>query len=269
LPGIAVQARVANLLVNEHGFTPDNTLFGLSICPDEINNRKGGLANLMAEFWGEVFPFGGISGAPFVGKTGFSAFSHHVPDDGHILILYGPHVSVSEAGDVGKYLREGQTNESTACGAVIGAYNSCCGLTEMKEEDFDEADMQMAWIKSQLLPHHDRIAAQPNSYAALAYQAFEMVRSKMNKIVNTKFGSGKLALVGGIQINMPLPYSDHFLPLSFEMRSQTSEEISLMDAFQDMATRQGKKKSNASTTTSPSSRSGDYRDRRPSIQKLA
>ena len=34
----------------------------------------------MASYWGECFPMGGIGGAPFVGKTGFGAFSAHVPD---------------------------------------------------------------------------------------------------------------------------------------------------------------------------------------------
>ena len=88
---------------------------------------------------------GGIGGAPFVGKTGFAAFSHHVPDDGHVLILFGPHVGVreprkwsgpvvdsrladaalrqvSEAGVVGKYCRKGQSCDSSACGAVLSAY---------------------------------------------------------------------------------------------------------------------------------------------------
>merc|ERR1719310_157031 len=33
------------------------------------------------------------------------------------------------------------------------------------------------------------------------------------KVVNTKFGKGKLFLIGGIMINMPEPYVDHFMPL--------------------------------------------------------
>ena len=100
------------------GLTAENTIYGQSICPDEINNEKGDLATLMADHWGECFPMGGIGGAPFVGKTGFGAFSHHVPDDGHIIILFGPHIAISDEGELGKYLREGQVHESTACGAV-------------------------------------------------------------------------------------------------------------------------------------------------------
>ena len=62
------------------GLTPQNTIYGQSICPDEINNEKGDLASMMGDYWGECFPLGGIGGAPFVGKTGFAAFSHHVPE---------------------------------------------------------------------------------------------------------------------------------------------------------------------------------------------
>jgi len=232
LPGQVVHSRIRAALEDKYGFTPENTLFGVSICPDEINNEKGSLADLLREYWGEVFPLGGISGAPFVGKTGFKAFSHHVPDDGNVLVLFGPHVAVSEAGEVGKYLRPGQQNESTACGAVIGAYHAATNsLGKEDEDEFDDADMQMAWIKSQLAPHVTAIGKQQIPMGALAHQAYEMVKAKINKIVNNDFGSGYLVLVGGIQINVPSPCLDHFLPLTFEVRQRDKATHSLLHAF--------------------------------------
>jgi hypothetical protein len=232
LPGQVVHARIRAALEAKYAFTPENTLFGLSICPDEINNEKGSLADLCREYWGEVFPLGGISGAPFVGKTGFKAFSHHVPDDGNVLVLFGPHVAISDSGDVGKYLRLGQQHESSACGAVIGAYHAATNsLGKEDEDEFDEADMQMAWIKGQLAPHVATIGKQQIPMGALAHQAFEMVKAKINKIVNNDFGSGYLALVGGIQINVPTPCLDHFLPLTFEVRRKGEVMHSLLDAF--------------------------------------
>ena len=80
LPGIAVQKRSSAVLLEKFGLGGENTIYGQSICPDEINNEKGGLADLMKEYWGEVFPMGGIGGSPYVGKTGFGAFASHVPD---------------------------------------------------------------------------------------------------------------------------------------------------------------------------------------------
>jgi len=144
LPGSAVKSKTASILYEKYGCVAKNTLYGQSICSDEINNEKGDLADLMKEYWGEVFPLGGIGGAPFVGKTGFMAFSHHVPDDGNVLILFGPHVGVTEDGEVGKYHRIGQKGNSTSCGAVIAAYQQCCGTTEMP---FDMDDMQQSWLR--------------------------------------------------------------------------------------------------------------------------
>merc|ERR1719361_3245932 len=57
LPGRAVHDRVRRVLMDPKlCFTVTNTLFASSICPDEINNNRGGLADLMKDFWGEVFP---------------------------------------------------------------------------------------------------------------------------------------------------------------------------------------------------------------------
>ena len=86
------------------------------------------MAKLFAQYWGfngTYFPLGGIGGAPFVGKTGFGAFSGHVPDNGNVILLFGPHIGISKDGQLGKYLRNGQSCKSTACGTVIGAYRSC------------------------------------------------------------------------------------------------------------------------------------------------
>jgi len=49
----------------------------------------------------------GLAGLPFVGKAGWGAFSHHVPDDGNIVVLFAPHVGIDSFGNVGKIRREG------------------------------------------------------------------------------------------------------------------------------------------------------------------
>ena len=116
LPSSALHESVAAILEAE-GLTPENTLYGQSICSDEINNEVGGTGNLMMEHWGvegEHFLLGGIGGAPYVGKTGFGAFSGHVPDGGNVIMLFGPHIGISDAGELGKIHRHGQARKSTA-----------------------------------------------------------------------------------------------------------------------------------------------------------
>jgi hypothetical protein len=201
------------------------------MCPDEINHEASDLSSILSGFWGESFPLGGISGAPFSGKTGFGAFSAHVPDGGNVLVFFGPHVGISKHGEVGKYLRKGQHKHSTACGAVIGAYNACCSGAYNATE-FDEQDMQMAWIKKELAPHAKRIQQDPDPMGALAYQAYEMVKRSVLEVVNNNFGEGYLILIGGIQINLQPPCDDHFLPLMFEVRKKGEPTLDLLHTFQ-------------------------------------
>jgi len=227
IPGTALFHIVKSLTHKQFGMTPANTLYADSLCPDEINHEKGDLADIMKDYWGACFPMGGIGGAPFVGKTGFSAFSNHVPDDGHLVLLFGPHVAVSETGEVGKYARDGQSIESSACGAVIAAYHQCnCGHTNCADDEL--YDMQQAWIRRQLAPHASRISKEACPMAALAHQAYTSVHEKISNIVNLDFGTGNLVLVGGIQINMPAPYEDLFLPKMFEVRAKGKDTIDLM-----------------------------------------
>jgi len=107
-----------------YGFTQKNTLYGQSIGADEANHITGELSDQMRHCWGHVFNLGGMGGIPFVGKTGFTAFSHHVPDNGNLLILYGPNIGVSPQGELGKLLRDGQTSLSATCSSAIGAYEA-------------------------------------------------------------------------------------------------------------------------------------------------
>lgn len=225
LPGIAVLKRTTSVLAEKFNMDPENTIYGQSICPDEINNEKGDLADIMKDYWGEVFPMGGIGGAPYVGKTGFGAFSHHVPDNGHVFILFGPHVGISDEGEVGKYKRVGQACMSGACGAVLAAYSQC---TSGDDIPFDMDDMQQSWLREAIGPKCMECKAQPNPIAAVTHAAYEGVEAALLRIVNTKFSTGKLVLLGGIQINMPAPYEDHFMPKFFKVMSDGEETIDLL-----------------------------------------
>ena len=71
-----------------------------------------------------MFPLSGLAGMPFTGKTGWGAFSSHCPKDGNIIILFAPHVGISDQGTVGKIVRRGQSEASSACGAAIGALSA-------------------------------------------------------------------------------------------------------------------------------------------------
>ena len=114
----------------KNDFDEDNTLFCDSSCPDEINHDDPleDITTLFQQRWGSIFNLGGLGGLPFTGKTGWGAFSSHVPKDGNIVLLFYPHVGIDSEGNVGRVLREGQDCCSAACGASTGALEAI--LTE-------------------------------------------------------------------------------------------------------------------------------------------
>lgn len=171
---------------------------------------------------------GGIGGAPFVGKTGFMAFSHHVPDDGHILILFGPHIGFSPNAEPGKFVRLGQSKVSTSCGAAIAAYAQC---TSGSTVPVDASDLEQSWLRTKLAPHCAAVAQSSNPMVTLAMKTYKVIEEEIFKIIDTDFGSGNLVLVGGIQINMPYPMDGYFMPLHFSIRSAGKKAIDLMRAF--------------------------------------
>ena len=95
--------------IEKLGITKENTVFAQSSCPDELNHDdyNEDISRLMRNRYGEVFHLGGLAGLPFTGKTGWGAFSHHVPKDGNIVLLYAPHVGITTDGVVGKVHRPG------------------------------------------------------------------------------------------------------------------------------------------------------------------
>merc|ERR1712151_1119563 len=183
----------------------------------------------MQEYWGNRFRMGGIGGAPNTGKTGYFAFSHHVPDNGNVLVLFGPHVGITESGEVGKCLREGQNEESTSCGACIAALNqlrggiSEGGLAAKLLLDLDVLDIQQSMLRRAIAPHIERIDKAANPMAELAKVTYESIERMMTEIAHTGFGPGYLALVGGIMINMPIGYPDYFMPAYFTVQKQQSK----------------------------------------------
>jgi len=226
--GAAVMSRALKAL-KPYGLTRANTIYGQSICSDEINSDQGHLSTLLTRHYGRTFPLGGIGGAPYVGKTGFMAFSHHVPDGGHVFIVFGPHIGFSPYGEPGKFLRTGQAKVSTSCGAVIAAYAQCTSGQVMPA---DPLDIEQSWLRAKLKPYCDKIAQSSNKMVDLVMKAYKAVEEEMFKIISTDYGSGNLVLLGGIQINMPYPSPGFFMPLHFSVRSAGKEAVDLMLAFQ-------------------------------------
>ena len=216
------------------GHTDDNTLFAQSVCPDEINHEPGDITNLFTEYCGEVFHLGGLGGIPFTGKTGFAAYSHHVPENGHCLILMAPHIGLDSALDLGKYDREGQSTSGAACGAAIGALCHCQANKPMPDLMGEEDDYQMSYIIHKVNQAKDAILKGENAnsqQALLAAHMHEVAKTMLDKIVTLDFGgpNSTLTILTGVQINMPEPMEDYFQPLSFYAMDKLQGKIDLFE----------------------------------------
>jgi len=183
----------------------------------------------MKERYGGVFHLGGLAGVPFTGMTGWGAFSHHVPRDGHIVLLFAPHVGITADGTVGKVHRPGQDHATSACGASIGAYKYLLENAHQHEHgSVVERDEQMSFIKDALKGYMPGIADQETQnakMAKLAMDTYAIVEQEVRKIVDRKWMDphSKLIVLGGVMINIDGDAPDLFLPIKFAELSPATE----------------------------------------------
>merc|ERR1719433_2047315 len=215
-----VARRSKRFLARRYAFERENTMYGESTCPDEINHMDCSLGAYMQQDWGECFQMGGIGGCPYVGKEGYEAMLSHVPDDGNVVIMFGPHVGISPEGEVGKFSRIGQKKLSTACGAAIAAFNA--GSAGDYSDQGDQ-DIQQSMLKKKLGKQAADIAKAEVPMAELAMRAYALVEEMITEIATHSASCKHLVLIGGIQINMPEPFTEYFLPLKFTISSKVGK----------------------------------------------
>ena len=194
--------------LSSRGYTPANTLFGHSVCSDEVNAKAEQLVNLMVSRWGEGFTLGGLGGLPFAGKSGFRAYLHHAPDSGRLLIMFAPHVGIDSEGRVGALQREGQTALSKACGAALGAYKaiqSKGGAKKYKESAVKDVgnivaaadykfDPELGSIISLLTPRLQGVELAPEPITFVTYQMYTIVRDLLDNCFQERSPQATLPL---------------------------------------------------------------------------
>jgi hypothetical protein len=192
-----------------------------SLCCDEVNRP---LEDELHKSFGDHFNMGGLAGFPFGGVTSFGAMAHHIPDGGSCLVVYGPHVGIDSSGKVGTVDRRGRNKGGSCCGSAVAAamyVNSVMKGGEKAKMPTDALDAQQVYVGAALLPHGERLEEANEPMAELPHAMFEAQDELMQKIIargcQEVAGRGKIAVLGGIQINTPDGLSDYFLPLRFEL----------------------------------------------------
>ncbi|MDZ4850141.1 MAG: hypothetical protein SGI77_12720 [Pirellulaceae bacterium] len=136
------------------GISEEQIAFLTSVCSDDINSIDFPDTKMIGPFI-----LGGLDGYPFVGKTGIGAFSHHIPDHGAALLFIGPHVGITNAGEVGSIVRPGHSHPTSCCGADMAGLNKLrAGTISPKDPcDFDLEDYQQETLEQLILTHKDEI----------------------------------------------------------------------------------------------------------------
>lgn len=222
-----LESRVVGALAKK-GYTGSNTLLATSLCCDELARR---LEDDFVKVYGNNFNLGGLSGFPFAGNTGFGAMSAHIPDDGYCLVVYGPHVGVSEDGTVGVVERDGIALVDTCCGSAVAASNYLKGITDggatITANIQSFTDFQQGAVQELILPHGKRLADADDRMVELPYALYDSQDLLMRSIVGAGVGGTKkgIALLGGIQINTGPNTLDYFHPLRFDYMNKKGEII--------------------------------------------
>jgi hypothetical protein len=206
------------------------TLLATSLCCDEVNRE---LDIELSKLYGEHFSMGGLAGFAFGGVTSFGAMAHHIPTGGDCLVVYGPHVGVDADGNVGKINRRGRKKSGACCGSGVAAAGYVEAVRKGKRDPSAPAtnplDAQQNFVGNLLLPHGHRLEEAEDPMVELPLAMFDAQNDLMHQIVAAACGEvggdGKIALLGGVQINTPNGTSDFFLPLNFEIRDNKGQVI--------------------------------------------
>ena len=217
--------RVTNALT-QHGYTPETTLVATSLCCDEGNRE---LEKDFGAQYGDHFSMGGLGGFAFGGVTGFGAMAHHILDNGS---FYGPHVGIDSTDTIGKLDRRGRKATGACCGSAAAAATYIASVRGGADEatmPTECIDIQQYFVGKMLLPHGECLEQAQDARIELPLALFDEQNKLMHKIVTVGCaevaGEGKIALLGGAQINTPCGSPDYFLPLSFKLRDNQGELV--------------------------------------------
>eukprot|EP00934_Nitzschia_sp_Nitz4_P008755 Nitzschia sp. Nitz4//scaffold127_size64804//54925//55860//NITZ4_006187-RA/size64804-augustus-gene-0.55-mRNA-1//1//CDS//3329534783//8745//frame0 len=228
----ALVAKVSGILWNK-GFHRANTMVATSLCCDELTRPLESAFGY--QHYGDHFSMGGLAGFPFGGRTAFGAMAAHIPDKGHCLVVYGPHVGVDLNGTVGTVERRGCDDPGACCGSATAAskvvLHEHCNPQEApsvpEDRTRDMLDIQQGYVVDMLTPYADRLAKADDLQVTLSYALQEAQREMVESIVfegASRVPDGYIAILGGIHINTPAELEDYYWPQHLDLYNNKGEK---------------------------------------------
>ncbi|WP_080053967.1 hypothetical protein [Spirosoma aerolatum] len=222
--GESVTQKYLGFLADEYKSDLTKMLFATSLCSDDIN-----VSTDFRKVLSRPFSMGGLGGFPFSGFTGMVAFAHHIPDDGDAFIFYGPHIGITDSGELGRMIRPGQSKLSNSCGALMLALERMQQTEEVYVPHVVDYDYQQMLLENTLMPFKHEIVNAEDPKKEITEKAYFKIHKQINRLVRMskqEFACNRIFLLGGIIINTSPGYHDYV-----DIRSFTVYNVSDLEAI--------------------------------------
>jgi hypothetical protein len=153
IPSSTVLLRVQSTL-RKRQYLPYNTILASSIPNEEILSTPISLMSILRNKLceskdGGIYSLGGLGGIPFAGDRGMEDLFLHAPQDGRIVIVFGPNIGIDKNGVLGQVERigiegygAGAVDGEEANGVVVRAYKDI--MKSGKEEGMNASSKSTA-----------------------------------------------------------------------------------------------------------------------------
>ncbi len=205
--GEFVTQKYLTFLSDEYKSDLNKMLFATSLCSDDIN-----VSTDFRKVLTRPFSMGGLGGLPYSGFTGMVAFAHHIPDNGDAFIFYGPHIGISDTGELGRMRRPGQKKLTNSCGALMLALESMMQTDEVYVPHIVEHDYQQKVLENTLMPFKHEILSAEDSRKEITEKAYYKIHKQVTRLVHMskgEFSCKRIFLLGGIIINTSPGFHDY------------------------------------------------------------
>lgn len=205
--GAWVTQKYLGFLADEYKADLKKMLFATSLCSDDIN-----VSTDFRKVLARPFTMGGLGGLPYSGFTGMVAYSHHIPDDGDAFIFYGPHIGMTDTGELGRLIRPGQSKLSNSCGALMLALERMQQQEEVYVPHVVAHDYQQMVLENTLMPFKHDILSAEDPKKEITEKIYHNIHKQINQLVRmakAEFVCKRIFLLGGVIINTSPVFNDY------------------------------------------------------------
>lgn len=180
------------------------TVLAACLCADDLIASVTDLPRRLAG----PFQLGGLAGLPHTGRTGMTAFAHHIPTGGSAFVLYGPHLGFDGAGRPGSILRPGQQHEGPCCGALLLALRH---LADGAPPPDALTDPQQAALERVLAPHAAELRAAEQPVIAAIDLLYACIHEQIHGLLTAlrgEFHGARIVTCGVVMIHLGQGHDD-------------------------------------------------------------